>query len=307
VEQSISQSQNNVKRIVYIGIIFLLSSVIANAQYALFKKNNKWGATNNGAEFIEPIYDTILPFDSIKKICMVCVKTEKPATNKFIKMNNKIILCKYINHKKENLVLKIKNDTCTYFNYNKNVFNYYTNNKDYIVVSARDKKYIVTNQFQQISFTGYDEIIPLSITNHFLIETKTVGSAYLNGVMDATEKIIVPMEYTHIKSNPFDTLFIGCTAQIRVNGEDDVLDITGKKVHTFHRHIDNATKNFIIHKIFEPHEYYVIYDLATKKERIVEAEDITYLGNDVVNIKYKGKFYKSSLFKLDELKFIHHD
>ena len=295
------------KRIIYILIILLFSSHFTKAQYALFKKNDKWGLTKDGANFLDPIYDTILPFDSIKKICMACVKTEKPATNKFIKMNNKIILCKYINDKKENLVLKIKNDTCTYFNYNKNVFNYYTNNKDYIVVSARDKKYIVTKQFQQISFIGYDEIIPLSIANHFLIENKTVGSAYLNGVMDASEKLVIPIEYTHIKSNPYDTLFICCTAQIRANGQDDVMDLNGKKIHSFNRHIDNASKNFIIHKVFEPHEYYVIYDLATKKERIIEAEDITYLGNDMVNIKYKGKIYKSSLFKLDDLKFIHHD
>lgn len=238
---------------------------------------------------------------------MACVKTQKPSTNKFIKMNNMVLLCKYYNDKKENLVIKIKNDTCNYFSFHKNAHNYYSNYKNYIIVSAKEKKYIVNSTFQQISFTGYDEIIPLSIKNHFLVESKTTGVSYLNGVIDANEKMVVPMEYTHIKSNPFDTLFIGCTAQIRINGQDDVIDLTGKKVHTFNRHVDEATKNFIIHKIFEPHEYYIVYDLATKKEKIIEAEDITYLGNDIVNIKIKGKYYKSSLFKLDELKILHHE
>ncbi len=245
-----------------------------------------------------------MPFDSTKKICMVCVKTQKPATNKFIKVNNNVILCKYLNENKEELIIKIKNDTCSYFNFNKNAVTAYTNNKNYIVVGSKDKKYVVDNKLKQITFTGYDEIIPLSIKDHFLVETKTPASSYLDGVIDINEKLIIPMEYAHIKSNPFDTLFIGCTAQIKLMGNDDVFDLTGKKIHAFNRHIDNATKNFIIHKVFEPREYFIIYDLNTKKEKTINAEDITYLGNDIVNIKIKGKYYKSSLFKLDELKIL---
>jgi len=219
-------------------------------------------------------------------------------------MNNTVLVCKYINDKNENLVLKIKNDTVNYFSYHKKAFDYYNQYKDYMIVSAREKKYVVNRQFKQITFSGYDEIIPCSIKDHFIVENKTSSVAYLNGVIDVNEKLVVPMEYTHIKSNPFDTLFIGCTAQIKLTGNDDVLDISGKKIQTFNRHIDNASKNFIIHRVFEPHEYYVILELKTKKERIIHAEDITYLGNDSVNIKIKGKYFKTSLFKLDELKIL---
>jgi hypothetical protein len=285
-------------------LIFILVCGSLVAQLSLFKKNNKWGFTKDGADLIPAVYDTILPFDSTKKICMACVRSLKPNTNKFIKMNNMVFMCKYLNDKNEHLVLKIKNDTVNYFNYHKKAFDYYNLYKDYLVVSARDKKYIVDRKFKQITFSGYDEIIPCSIKDHFIVENKTSSVSYLNGVIDASEKQVVPMEYTHIVSNPFDTLFICCTAQIKLTGNDDVLDIHGKKIQTFNRHIDNATKNFVIHRVFEPHEYYIILELKTKKEKIVHAEDITYLGNDNVNIKVKGKYFKTSLFKLDELKIL---
>ncbi|MBK7818044.1 MAG: hypothetical protein IPJ60_11245 [Sphingobacteriaceae bacterium] len=283
--------------------IFIFLSAASFAQLSTFKKNNKFGFAKDGVELSPPIYDTILPFDSTKKICMACVKTQKPA-NKFIKTNNMIMVCKYVNDKNESLVLKVKNDTVNYFALHKKAFDYYTQYKDYVVVSARDKKYVVDKQLKQITFAGYDEIIPSSIKHHFIVENKTLGASYFNGVIDKDEKQVVPMEYTHIKSNPFDTLFICCTAQIKLNGSDDVLDITGKKVQTFNRHIDNASKNFVIHRVFEPYEYYIIHDLHTKKEKIINAEDITYLGNDNVNIKIKGKYFKTSLFKLDELKIL---
>jgi len=272
------------------------------AQLSAFKNGNKWGFTKDGANFIPAVYDTVMPFDSTKKICMACIKTQKPSTNKFIKMNNNIILCKYLNENKEELIIKTKNDTCSYFNFTKNAISSYTSHKKYIVVHAKDKKYVVDNTFKQITFTPYDEIIPLSIKDHFLVENKTTAASYLDGVIDVNEKLLIPMEYTHIKANPFDTLFIACTAQIKLMGYDDVFDITGKKVHSFNRHIDNASKNFTIHKVFEPYEYYIINELQTKKEKTINAEDITYLGNDMINIKIKGQYYKSSMFKLDELK-----
>jgi hypothetical protein len=287
-----------------IMMILLFFSGALAAQMSPFKKNNKWGYAKDGAELIPAIYDTILPFDSIKKICMACVRSHKPQPNKFMKINTLVLMCKYLNEKNESLVIKVKNDTVNYFSYHKKAFEYYSQYNNYLVVSARDKKYVVDQTFKQITFNGHDEIIPSSIKDHFIIENKTMGTSYLNGVISVAEKQVVPMEYTHIRSNPFDTLFIGCTAQIKLNGNDDVLDITGKKVHSFNRHIDNASKNFIIHRVFEPHEYYIILELKTRKEKIIHAEDITYLGDDNVNIKIKGKYFKTSLFKLDELKIL---
>ena len=290
------------KRILSIFIILFLS-ITYSAQLSTFKKNNKWGFSKGGVELSPPVYDTILPFDSTKKVCMACVKTQKPA-NKFIKMNNMLIVCKYVNDNNESLVLKVKNDTVNYFALNKKSFDYYTQYKDYMIVNARDKKYVVDKQFKQITFNGYDEIIPSAIKHHFIVENKTQGASYFDGVIDNKEKLVVPMEYSSIKSNPFDTLFICCTAQLKLNGSDDVVDINGKKIQSFNKHIDNASKNFVIHMIHEPHEYYIVYDLKAKKEKIINAEDITYLGNDNVNIKIKGKYYRTSLFKLDELKIL---
>lgn len=286
--------------------IFVLH--VSFAQITPVKVNGKWGFTKDGAEFLPAKYDTVIAFDSVKKVCMACIKSQKPSPNKFIKMNTTTV-CKYINDRKEELVIKVKNDTSGYFNFTKAaVANYGSHRNCMIVTSSKDgKKYVVDNNFKQITYTGYDEIIPLSIKDHYMVETKTNGAAYLNGVVDRSEKMLIPMEYTHIKSNPFDTLFITCTAQIRINGQDDVYNLAGKKVHSYNRHIDNATKNFIIHKVFEPAEYYIILDLKTQKEKTIHAEDITYLGNDMVNIKIKGKYNKCNLFELDTYKFLNNE
>jgi hypothetical protein len=296
------------KKLVNIFITFFVS-LIAVGQISPVKVNGKWGFTKDGAEFLPAKYDTVIAFDSVKKVCMACIKTQKPSPNKFIKMNTTTTVCKYINERKEELVIKVKNDTCSYFNFTKAaVANYGSHRNCMIVTSSKDgKKYAVDNNFKQIIFTGYDEIIPLSIKDHYMVENKTTGASYLNGVVDKNEKMLIPMEYTHIKSNPFDTLFITCTAQIRINGQDDVYNLEGKKIYSYNRHVDNATKNFIIHKVFEPTEHYIILDLKSNKEKNIFAEDITYLGNDMVNIKIKGKYNKCNLFELDTYKFLNHE
>lgn len=238
---------------------------------------------------------------------MACVKTQKPSTNKFIKMNNTVLMCKYLNENNNNLVIKIKNDTCTYFNYNKAAFDNYTKHPEYLTVFARDKKYIVDKQFKQITFSGFDEIQPSEMKNHFVVQNKTIGSAYLEGIIDMNEKTIVPIEYASVKSNPFDSLFIACTAQLQIMGNDYVYDYYGNKIHTSNKHIDNATKYFLIHKVHNPKDYYIVYNIQTKKEKAIYADEIIYLGNDTVKIKMKNKEYTCDLFKLDEYKFLNND
>lgn len=295
------------KNYILFFLIILFFGTVAQQTYTPLKQGNKWGYQKNGIDIIPAKYDTILPFDSVKKICMACVKSMKPNNSKIIKMNTMTMLCKYLNDQNQELVVKIKNDTCSYFNLNKSSYAGYSNHKNYLIVSARDKKYIVDKNFKQITFIPYDDIVISSIRDHFVVLNKTVGASYLEGVIDVSEKMVIPMEYTSISSNPFDTLFSACTAQLKLNGMDDVYDHKGTKLHSFNRHVENATKNFIIHQIHEPNEYYIIYNLANKKEKIIHAEDITYLGNDMVNIRIKGKYHKCNLFELDTYKFLEHE
>ncbi len=294
------------KNLKYIILLFSFGTLGAQCDF-IKNNNNKWSCTKNGEVIIPPIYDTILPFDKSKNICMACVKTQKPNTNKFIKMNNTVLMCKYLNQKNEHLIIKIKNDTCNYFNYNKSAFENYTKHPEYISVSAKDKKYIVDKAFKQITFTGFDEIQPTAIKNYFVVQKKTIGSSYLEGVIDMNEKIVVPIEYASVTSNPYDSLFIACTGQLQIMGNDYVFDYNGSKIHSANKHIENATKNFLIHKVHNPTDHYIVYNIQSKKEKAIYADEITYLGNDSLKIKIKSKEYNCDMFKLEEYKFLNHD
>ena len=63
---------------------------------------------------------------------------------------------------------------------------------------------------------------------------------------------------------------------------DDIYNYKGEKTHTSNKHIHCAGKNFVIYKLFQSENSYVIFDLAEKKERDLKAEYIYYLKNDQI-------------------------
>jgi len=295
------------KSYLLLAIISLFSSLLAFPQFEYKKKGDKWLCLKNSIEIIPPIYDTILPFDETKNICMACVKSQKSATNKFIKTNNMVLMCKYLNDKNEMLILTLNGDTTSFFNYSKISNDAYRKYPTYFSVLKNEKKYLVNKDFKQVTQKGYDDIYPSGFSGFYVFRNRTVGMAYLEGILNQNEEIIIPAEFTEVTANPFDSLFIACTAQLKLMGEDYVFNVNGKKLHASYKHIDNATKNFLIHKIFEPKEHYVIYSMGTKKDKIIYADQITYLGNDEVNIKIKKQTHRCNLFQLDEYKFLNHE
>jgi hypothetical protein len=88
---------------------------------------------------------------------------------------------------------------------------------------------------------------------------------------------------------------VGCSAGLGNNGDDDIYDYTGKKLTSYKRHIDMATKNFVIHKIFEPMEYYILLNVKTKEETIFNADEILPNRKDVVMIRIKNDWFTFDL------------
>ena len=52
-----------------------------------------------------------------------------------------------------------------------------------------------------------------------------------------------------------------------------------------------ATKHFLIHKIFEPKEYYIIYNIATKEEKQLIADEVKFFMNDEILLRQKNDWY----------------
>jgi hypothetical protein len=288
-------------------LLFLMINTSSFAQNIHVKKQgNKYGVWKFSEAIIPAVYDTILPFDSTASVCMACVKSQKPG-NKFIKTNTTVLMCKYLNQKNEALIVKRNNDTCVFFTYSKQAIQSYSSSKNHFIVDSKGKKHVVNKQFKQLTYNGYDDIINTSLSNYFIVNNKTIGASYLEGLIDEHETLIMPFEYSSIKINPFDTLFMGCTAQLKTNGNDDVFNSDGKKIHNFNRHIDCATRQFIIHKVFIPKEYYVILNLETNKEKNIFAEEIVYLGKETISVKIKGKPHICNLLELETYNFLNHE
>jgi hypothetical protein len=62
-------------------------------------------------------------------------------------------------------------------------------------------------------------------------------------------------------------------------------------VESSRRHIEMASKNFLIHKIYEPKEYYVLYNIKTKQEKQLQADDLVFYENDEVLIRIKNDWF----------------
>jgi hypothetical protein len=96
----------------------------------------------------------------------------------------------------------------------------------------------------------------------------------LSGLINKKEEEIIPFVFSHIKVNSRDSLIIACTTGQGANSEDDIFNYEGKKIAAYKKHVELATKEFIVHKIFSPKEYLIIYNIKTKEEKIEYAQEV---------------------------------
>ncbi len=275
---------------------FLIFANELRSQTVPFKQNLKWGIKENETVIIKPVYDTIFNFDFTGKVCLACFKARGVSANKFIKTYTTVYSCNYLNKKGETLKIKTdEEDTCSIFSLGKNAVKQFNDDQKYFVLSSKSKKYLVSKDFTQPIFKGYRELYLNTEPKFVIAEIKNeVGISY-KGLIDLNEIQVVPFLYSGIKINPIDSLIVGCSAGLGNNGDDDIYDYTGKKLTSYKRHIDMATKNFVIHKIFEPMEYYILLNVKTKEETIFNADEILPNRKDVVMIRIKNDWFTFDL------------
>lgn len=261
------------------------------AQPQLFRQNGKWGAKQNEAEIIPPRYDTIFNFDATGRVCMACMKSTGASPNKFIKVFTISYTCNYLNPANKRLSIKVPgNDTCSVFSHNKLSVKQYTAASPYFVVNVKNKKHLVDKDFNQLTFKGYYDISLCPEPDFLVVQSNETGSV-LSGLITTREEDVLPYQYTDIRFNTVDSLIIACSAGVSAGSEDDIYTYAGRKIGAYRRHVDMATKNFVIHKLFEPKEYYIIYNIATKEEKNLNADEVKPLGPDELLIRIRNDWY----------------
>jgi len=254
------------------------------SQTAVFKEDGKWGIKENGNILIKPAYDTIFNFDSTFKVCLACAKIKSANPNKYIKTPSITFNCRYLNKRSEPLIIKqFASDTCSIFSLGKNTVAQYLNGNNYMTVAVKNHKHLVYKDFTQITSKGYDEIHFSSDPEFLVAENKDDGNVLLSGLINKKEEQIIPMVFSHVKVNSRDSLIIACTTGQGANSEDDVFNYKGEKIAAYKKHIELATKDFIVHKIFSPKEYLIVYNIKTKEEKVEYAQEVyLYKGEELL-------------------------
>lgn len=247
---------------------------------------------------IAPVHDTVFNFDSTGKVCMVCERNRGLHPNKFIKTPIFSYHCTYFNKNGGRLVIKLDGeaDTTSIFALLKASVSQFSGNTNVMTVSVKDKnmldhKYLVDKDFKQLTFKSYSDVRFSEEPSFLIASKKNEGSVMVEGFLNLKEEEILPFRYSHIKLNTTDSLVIGCTAGLGLNSEDDIYDYTGKKISSYHRHIELATKKFVVHKIFSPKEYLVILNLATGEEKQEIAEEAHYYTSEEVLLMNEGHWF----------------
>ena len=200
--------------------------------------------------------------------------------------------CNYLNKKGQRFIARSEfGDTLSVFSLGKNTVTNYQSKQNIFVVSAKSKKNLVDKNFKQLTFKGYNDISLSNDHNFYFAEIINEGDVMVSGLINTMEREIIPFNYSIIKINTCDSLIIACCAGIRTNSEDVVFDYEGRKREASYRHIDLATKHFLIHKIFEPKEYYIFYNLETKQETILSADDVKVYKHDEILVLLKKDWY----------------
>jgi hypothetical protein len=263
-----------------------------SAQASTFRENGKWGIKDAQQVIVAPVYDTIHGIDSTNTICLACYKTKAASANKFIKVMVTTYSCNYLNRQGEKLYVKTtNNDTCSVFSLAKNSVKQFQGSSPFFVASVKGKKFLLTKDFVQHTFKEYNEIYLSQDPSFYITQVMNEAEVLMTGLINTKEELIVPYQYSEIKVNPIDSLIIACGAGVGSGNNDDVFTFDGKKKETSTRHIHQATKNFLIHKIFEPKEQFLIWNIKTREEKALLADEVLPYQGDEVLVKIKNDWY----------------
>jgi hypothetical protein len=275
----------------YFILIFLLLLQLFRAQTVTFRANEKWGIKENENVIIPPVYDTVFNYDATGKVCLACFKVKSTSANKFMKVMSTSFNCNYLNKKNEKLKIRNGRDTCSVFSLGKSSVKQYTENSPTFVASVKGKKHLVDKDFRQLTRRGYHDISTSGIPEFYVAQEESESEIIFTGLINTKEETVVPYQYSKITINPHDSIIIACSAGVRPNSDDDLYDYSGKKTASYRRHIELATKNYIIHKLYEPKEHYILYNIKSLEEKMLEAEEIAASTGNEILIRIKKDWY----------------
>jgi len=275
----------------------LVLSLYAGAQNITSYRDDtkKWGFKKDGQVFIEAQYDSVFGFDPTQKIALVSnLNPKKNFINPLTRELKKAYDYFYITTDNKKICLHMGDKTVTEFPNQQKLQKEYHQDLNFFQVFYDGKFYLMNKNGTQVTATGFEHIYFTPEPAFFITETKDKnGQTYL-GLINGLGKIIIQSTYSGITVNTKDSLIICCTAGIKYNGSDDVYNYKGEKVTSNGRHIDYATKSYIMFKIYDPVIAYIIHlnqQESEEKEKTIKCDKVHYLEGDEIAIKQGKDWY----------------
>lgn len=277
----------------YIFLFYCLTNLCGKTLHAqLQRENNKWGFLKENTYLIPPNYDTIFGFDSTNTICLACCRIKTGSVNKFINVRVTSYNCHYYNQSGQSLIIRNQlNDTFSVFSLAKNSIRQYKNTSPFFTATVKGKKYLLTKDFKQQTFNDYAEIRAAEEPGFFVSQLFNEADRLVTGVVNAQEEPIVPFGYTDIRFNTVDSLIIACAANTLPNALDEVFNYKGQRLQQSRRHLEMATKDYLIQKVYEPKECYILVKIENNTETSLVAEEMQYYKGNEVLIRLKNDWY----------------
>lgn len=274
------------KSFALITYILLLGFKTSFAQSVIaYKEKNKWGFKKGETIIIQPQYDTVFGFDQTSKICLAGnINPLKRSVNPLTKQVKIEYTYFYINNNNHKQFIRTSGtDSTTEVTVNKQSPGLYLNNNSAYVAMIGEKKYLVSKNGGTISGHGYSNLQFTKLPIFYITFTKDPknNQEYL-GLINFQNKEIIPPIYSKISFNTFDSVIYCCTAGIKFNGSDDVYNYGGGKIHSSAKHIHFATKKFVVYRLFESENSFVVFNVITGKEKSFTADFMYYLKEDIV-------------------------
>lgn len=277
-------------RFIILNLLLLLQFKPCSAQAV--RENGKWGYRLREKLVVPAAYDTVFGFDTTGKVCLACIRSKSSNNSKFIKVTSTSYACHYYDGAGKKLVVRNQlNDTFSVFSYNKSTLKNYQGPSRYFTVAVKNKKYLLLKDGRQLTFNDYHDVRPTSSSEFYVAQVVNDMDVVVTGLVNHLEQTVIPFQYSDIVVNMRDSLIICCSAGINANAGDDVYNFEGKKFQNSQKHIDLATKNFLVHKIFEPKEHFLIYNISKKQETPLQADEVAYLSTDELLIKIKNDWF----------------
>lgn len=168
----------------------------------------------------------------------------------------------------------------------------YIGTNPFIYILFQDKMYLFTKEGKQLTI-GYDHIYLQEKLKGYVLENtiEKSGKQYLlKGLYNYDSNNSIPNKYKNIELNLTDSIYFCCSAVFDNLKNDDVYNYKGKLIAYSPEHIEFASKNCLITKIYQPKTYFLVDDKKQNKNYSIDGDELIPLKNNHCLIFSKNNY-----------------